>query len=80
MQNTAVITLMYLMFGQFLILTFGAFILWWVGDFSSRPFDDKSAKHRTEEGKLVTRRAAGKSSGGQTDGLPALAHDHSIQP
>ncbi len=80
MQNTAVITLMYLMFGQFLILTFGAFILWWVGDFSSTPFEERHAKNQAPETKIAAR-DTGKPAGEKTDVLPTLAHeDHSIQP
>jgi hypothetical protein len=80
MQHTAVITLMYLMFGQFLILTFGAFILWWVGDFSSTPIDDQRVDGAAKDRKIVARNVH-KPSGAESDGLPALAHDdHSIQP
>lgn len=80
MQHTAVITLMYLMFAQFLILTFGAFILWWVGDFSSTPLDDQRAGGEAKDPKVVARKA-GNASGEVPDVRPAFAQDgHSLQP
>ena len=82
MHHTAVITLMFVMFAQFLILTFGAFVLWWMGDFGDRPksVDDSRATDQVGNTTNVMRQASSKPSNKDGEELIALAHDHPIQP
>jgi len=48
MHHSTVITLMFLMFGQLLILTFGGFILWLAGAFGTPP-KFLNGRHRTDQ-------------------------------
>ena len=82
MHQSTLITLMFLMLGQFLILTFGAFVLWLVGDFGDRPklFRGRHSTDQAGEATNAVRLEEGKQSNENSDGLMALAHDHSIQP
>jgi hypothetical protein len=82
MHTTTVITLAFLMFGQFLILMFGVFILWWIGDFGGtpEPFKDRHAAIQAEDPTIVIRHAGGKLADRSSEGLLPVADGHSIQP
>jgi hypothetical protein len=78
MNQTAAILLMYLMFGQFMILMCGAFLLWWMGDFGGRRFADNRAKQTAGKGAAVVLDAKPITDSG--DWLVPLTDDHSIAP
>ena len=78
MNQTAAILLMYLMFGQFMILMCGAFLLWWMGDFGGRRAAENLAKQTAGKPAAVVLDAKPVTEGG--DWLVPLADDHSIAP
>ena len=77
MNQTAAILLMYLMFGQFMILMCGAFLLWWMGDFGGRRFEQQSTQ---PAGKAAAVVLDAKPATGSGDWLVPLTDDHSIAP
>jgi hypothetical protein len=78
MHQTAAILLMYLMFGQFMILMCGAFLLWWMGDFGGRRSTDNRAKQPADKPTVVA--PDSKPAAASGDWLIPLADDHSIAP
>jgi hypothetical protein len=80
MHHSTVITLMFLMLGQLLILSFGAFVLWLTGDFGAKLFDDNHPTDQTGETTIAIQQETGEQSSENSEGLMALAHAHSIQP
>jgi hypothetical protein len=79
MQQTTVLALIFVMFAQFLTLTFGVLILWWMGDFRDTARNDRYPTDRVEETTIAIRDVGSPSNdNGQ---LVSLQHDdHSIQP
>ena len=69
---------MYLMFGQFMILMCGAFLLWWMGDFGGRRFAEQQAKQTAGKATAVVLDAKPATDSG--DWLVPLTDDHSIAP
>ena len=80
MENTAVVTLLLLMFGQFLILTCGALLLWFMGDFGEKPKWFSRRKEQTQEPAVAMPRRPSERAGKAGDSLMSLANEHSIQP
>ena len=80
MENTAVVTLLLLMFGQFLILTCGALLLWWMGDFGERPKWFSRRKEPAQETIVAMPKRPRERAGRGGDSLMSLANEHSIQP
>jgi hypothetical protein len=80
MENTAVVTLLLLMFGQFLILTCGALLLWFMGDFGEKPKWFNRRKEQAQEPVVVMPKRPSERAGKADDSLLSLANDHSIQP
>jgi hypothetical protein len=82
MHHSTLITLMFLMFGQLLILSFGVFVLWLTGDFGGAPklFNDNHPADQTGETTIAMQQETGEQSNENSDGLMPLALDHSIQP
>lgn len=80
MENTAVVTLLLLMFGQFLILTCGALLLWWMGDFGERPKWFSRRKEQAQETVVSMPKRPRERVGRGGDSLMSLANEHSIQP
>lgn len=80
MENTAVITLLLLMFGQFLILTCGALLLWWMGDFGERPQWFSRRKDQAQETVVAMPKRPLERAGRGGNSLMSLANEHSIQP
>ena len=78
MNQTAAILLMYLMFGQFMILMCGAFLLWWMGDFGGRRFQDN--RTTTPAGKAAAVVLDAKPVTENGNWLVPLTDDHSIAP
>lgn len=79
MENTAVVTLLLLMFGQFLILTCGALLLWFMGDFGEKPRWFSRRKDQAQEPVAMPKRPS-ERAGKTGDSLVSLAAEHSIQP
>jgi hypothetical protein len=82
MHYSTLIVLMFLAFGQILIMTFGVLILWLAGEFGDPPklFKDRHAADQAQETTIAMRQETGERSNEESDGLMALAHDHSIAP
>jgi hypothetical protein len=78
MNQTAAILLMYLMFGQFMILMCGAFLLWWMGDFGGRRFAGNRATQPAGKTTAVANDAKPATEGGAW--LVSPTDDHSIAP
>ncbi len=81
MHNSTVITLMFLMFGQFVILMCGAFVLWLVGDFGNLPtfFKRGHPPDQAVDTAMAPCLEAGMQPNESADRL-ALTSGHSIQP
>ncbi len=80
MENTAVVTLLLLMFGQFLILTCGALLLWFMGDFGEKPRWFSRTKDQAQEPAVAMPKRPSERTGKTGDRLVSLANEHSIQP
>ncbi len=80
MENTAVVTLLLLMFGQFLILTCGALLLWFMGDFGEKPRWFSRNKEQAQEPPVAMPTRPSERAGKTGDLFVSLANEHSIQP
>lgn len=80
MHNSTAIALMYLMFGQFLILSFGVFVLWLMGDFGGERFNTGDRGVPMAKPAIVKGPEADMPANDNGDRLISLPHDHSIQP
>jgi hypothetical protein len=58
MNETAGIALLYLMFGQFLILSFGILILWWMSEPGTKWTQSRAERRKTKEAALVALEAS----------------------
>ena len=81
MDHSTLIVLIFLTLGQIFMLTFGVLILWLAGEFGDAPklFNDRHPTDQTEEMSIAPQETSDQSNE-NSDGLMALAHDHSIQP
>jgi hypothetical protein len=75
MHQTTAIALAFLMVGQFVILSVGAFVLWLAGDFGGAPkfFGGRPPRHEAPEPTVAARKDDGAK-------VVSLARDRSIQP
>jgi hypothetical protein len=82
MHESTLIVLMFLTFGQIFMLTCGVLILWLAGDFGDAPklFKGRHPVDQAEKTTIAVRQETGAPSNDNSDGLMALADDHSIQP
>jgi hypothetical protein len=96
MNETAGIALLYLMFGQFLIMSFGILILWWMSEPGAAWTQSKAQRRTQAEAPLpapeasvqpsadpatdIDERPAAKRPPSTGDALLALARDRSIEP
>jgi hypothetical protein len=88
MHYSTLIVLMFLAFGQILMMTFGVLILWLAGEFGDPPklfkdrqlCNDHNAANQAQETTAAMRQETGERSNEESDRLMALAHDHSIAP
>jgi len=96
MNETAGIALLYLMFGQFLILSFGILVLWWMSEPGSAwtqsraerlnqveahlALPDPSVKPTAKAATDVNERPATRRPPSTGDALLALARDRSVEP
>ena len=69
MYETAGIALLYLMLGQFLILSFGILILWWMSEPGTK-WTQSRAERRAKEKAAVTATEATVQPQSQSAGLP----------
>jgi hypothetical protein len=58
MNETAGIALLYLMFGQFLILSFGILILWWMSEPGTKWTQSRAERRKTKEATLAVPEAS----------------------
>jgi hypothetical protein len=95
MNETAGIALLYLMFGQFLILSFGILVLWWMSEPGAAWTQSRAERREQAEARLAALEASVQPSDDPVidgDGPPvakkppstgaallALARDHSIE-
>ncbi len=96
MNETAGIALLYLMFGQFLILSFGILVLWWMSEPGTAWTQSRAERRTQAEARLavpeasvqlttdpaadVDDRPTTRRPPSTGDALLALARDHSIEP
>jgi hypothetical protein len=80
MENTAVVTLLLLMFGQFLILTCGALLLWLMGDFGEKPKWFSRRADQAQDAVVMMPKRPRERANKTSDSLLSLANEHSIQP
>ncbi len=92
MNETAGIALLYLMFGQFLILSFGILILWWMSEPGTKWTQSRADRRKTKEATLAAPEASVQPAP-EAAGLPeknvqlstggvllALVRDRSVEP
>ena len=95
MNETAGIALLYLMFGQFLILSFGILVLWWMSEPGAAWTQSRAERRAQVEARLAVPEASVQPSANPTvvndeppaakkppstgAALLALARDHSIE-
>ena len=80
MQNSTLVVLVLLTFGQILMMTFGALILWLMGEFGDRPARASPGADRKRESLLAVGEDEVRLAHAEGDGLLRLAQELSIQP
>ena len=96
MNETAGIALLYLMFGQFLILSFGILILWWMSEPGTKWTQSRAERRAQAEASAFAAPAASvqPAAGAEAPGLQAetgiqpsagetllaLARNHTVEP